>query len=457
MRVREYGRPAMTLGFLAAILAAVPLGTAPLPHGVGFLRAGALAEEAAAAGGGAASDAGRGDPTTGAGAAGRQGNVDGSRGSGGVSAGRSVDGAAGSGGTSVDGGGSEADAAGSAADDEGTGGRDDRGGVSATGKSSAAESSEDSSAGSVEADAPGRSPEMSRGAATVGAIALPSVSGSAANEDAADADAVDGPEDAAEDAAEAVDPHAAGLGAKGAGAPDARATSAPGAGAKGAGAPSGSATVGSATGGNAPAGDANETGANETDVNDAGAKDTGAPSAGAAGVNLGATRGLAPIRGEESGGAAGSNAGNGAASKGESPAAAVAPLRVVRAERNAAGIEVLYTSQVRERIIDGRYEMMDATGTVVADRPATPRDIERLRDNVRLSGLGAVSEASLPAASDVESVAVSQRGMVVRYRAGWTEDLSGDRYRFADPDGNTVVDRPATLEDRNRLLAIAGG
>ena len=118
---------------------------------------------------------------------------------------------------------------------------------------------------------------------------------------------------------------------------------------------------------------------------------------------------------------------------------------------------MVYSNQVRERISGGRLEMQDAGGRTVIDRPATAKDIERVRENVRRSGLGVARDASLPAGSEVESVAVSQDGMSVRYREGWTESLGGDRYRFADPDGNTVVDRPATTEDRNRLLAIAGG
>jgi hypothetical protein len=101
--------------------------------------------------------------------------------------------------------------------------------------------------------------------------------------------------------------------------------------------------------------------------------------------------------------------------------------------------------------------MRDADGKTVIDRPATAGDVERIRENVRRSGLAAAKEVSLPAGSDVESVAISAEGFAVRYREGWTENLIGDRYRFSDPDGNTVVDRPATMEDRNRLLAIAGG
>jgi len=126
-------------------------------------------------------------------------------------------------------------------------------------------------------------------------------------------------------------------------------------------------------------------------------------------------------------------------------------------ERDAEGVGVVYSNQVRERISGGRLEMKDAGGRTVVDRPATAKDIERVRENVRRSGLGAAKDTSLPAGSEVESVAVSQDGMAVRYREGWTENLAGDRYRFSDPDGNTVVDRPATAEDRSRLLAIAGG
>ena len=136
--------------------------------------------------------------------------------------------------------------------------------------------------------------------------------------------------------------------------------------------------------------------------------------------------------------------------------AAAAPVRAVRVERNGEGLGVVYSNRVRERIAGGRLEMRDAGGKVVIDRPATATDIERVRENIRRSGLGSARDASLPHGSDIDSVAVSSDGLSVRYREGWTENLSGNRYRFEDPDGNTVVDRPATAEDRNRLLAIAG-
>ncbi len=133
------------------------------------------------------------------------------------------------------------------------------------------------------------------------------------------------------------------------------------------------------------------------------------------------------------------------------------PVRAVRVERDGAEMRVFYSNKVRESIGAGRYVMDDATGKTVIDRAATPADLDRVRENVQRSGLAATAGASLPAELEVELLEVTEGGLSVRYREGWSESLAEGRYRMADPDGNTVVERPATAEDRNRLQGIAGG
>ena len=362
MRVRKYGRTAMTHGVLAAILAVVPAGVAPLmPHGAGSLRSGAAAAEEAG------DTAGEG-ATTGSTAAGQQGDVDGSRGSGGVSSEQSSSGSA-TGGAAGGSGGSETDAAGSAGGSDGDGGG--RGGASTAGASSADPGSADSTAGGVEADASGRTSSVNA-APLGGARSGPAYGGAPAAEDA------------------------------------------------------GGGTITSP----APTVPAGRSGKVST-----GRRDAGDGGPGGSSVTRGRAAAEVPV----------------------APATLPARLTATRVERDGDGIALVYSSGIRERLAAGRYEMQDASGKVVNERPAMPRDAERMRENARLSGLVVVSEAALPPGSDVESIAVTPEGMAIRYREGWTEDLIGLRYRFADPDGNTVVDRPATAEDRNRLLAIATG
>jgi hypothetical protein len=386
MRVREYGRSAMTLGVVVVVLTAVSVGIAPLPSGVGLLRSDAHAEEATA--GAASIGSAGGDATTGTQAAGRQGNVDGSRGSD-ISAGQSSGSGAKRDAGSAEGGGSEGDAASSAAD---VSDGDDRGGVSTAGTSAGkSEGGTTSRAGSVQADAPGQSPDASRGTATAGTEDLTS-----------------------EGALRLETPRPAVPASTGAAAAEPVELPATG-------------------GGNTASIIPEQIPPEKTNPEHA----TRPGSHGSGSV----TRAASPE----------------APAVPAAPAAGPPPLKVVSVIRDGAGLEVIYTTSVRERIDGDRYLMFDAAGAVVGDRPATPADMDRLLRNVRTSGLHPVKAVPLPAGSDVERVSVSPGGMFVRYRAGWTEDLAGGNYRFADPNGNTVVDRPATAVDRSRLLAIAGG
>ena len=50
---------------------------------------------------------------------------------------------------------------------------------------------------------------------------------------------------------------------------------------------------------------------------------------------------------------------------------------------------------------------------------------------------------------------MSRDAIEVRYVTGWKEELEFGRYELKDPNNNTVVERPATAADRERLTAIA--
>jgi hypothetical protein len=49
----------------------------------------------------------------------------------------------------------------------------------------------------------------------------------------------------------------------------------------------------------------------------------------------------------------------------------------------------------------------------------------------------------------------SARGIEVTYSDGWREELENGRYELKDAQNRTVVERPATRQDYNRLGAIA--
>jgi hypothetical protein len=145
-----------------------------------------------------------------------------------------------------------------------------------------------------------------------------------------------------------------------------------------------------------------------------------------------------------------------------------APARVVKIEERASGIEVVYSNGIKEEIENGRYEQKNAAGRTVVERPAEAADFARLRGNVRNSGLtlptparGAGSSASgfaprLPPDAQARRIEISGGNIEVRYTQGWREEIEFGRYELKDPNNNTVIERPATQTDRDRLLALTG-
>jgi hypothetical protein len=135
-------------------------------------------------------------------------------------------------------------------------------------------------------------------------------------------------------------------------------------------------------------------------------------------------------------------------------------LQVVKVERSGGSVEIIYSNGTKEEIENGRYELKNAAGRTVVQRPATDRDLARINGNLRNSGLlpgrnGAVPR--LPVNSQAASIEVGRNAIEVRYTTGWKEEVSAGRYELKDPNNNTVVERRATTADRRRLLALAGG
>ncbi len=133
------------------------------------------------------------------------------------------------------------------------------------------------------------------------------------------------------------------------------------------------------------------------------------------------------------------------------------PVGVTKIETNAAGVEVRYSDGTKEEIENGRYERKNAQNRTVEERPATGADVTRLRslansvtiDSVRASG-NAGTDGSRPSK-------VERRGknIEVRYTNGWKEEIEGGRYELKDPYNRTVVERPATAKDVQRLGAVS--
>jgi hypothetical protein len=87
----------------------------------------------------------------------------------------------------------------------------------------------------------------------------------------------------------------------------------------------------------------------------------------------------------------------------------------------------------------------------VVERPATQADFERLN---AATTAGASIETSM--GSNGSKVEVAGRNIEVEHADGWKEEIEAGRYEMKDPNGNTVVERAATADDRARLESVAG-
>ncbi len=142
--------------------------------------------------------------------------------------------------------------------------------------------------------------------------------------------------------------------------------------------------------------------------------------------------------------------GGGAAKAG---AAGSQGLQVVKIERTATGVDVVYSNGIQEEIANGHYELKNPAGRTVIERPATQKDLDRISANARASR---ITPAAIPGGSHPQKVEVSGKAIEVVYDTGWKEEVAAGRYELKDPNGNTVVERQATTADRNRLRALAG-
>ncbi len=128
----------------------------------------------------------------------------------------------------------------------------------------------------------------------------------------------------------------------------------------------------------------------------------------------------------------------------------------------STGIEVATADGGRIEIENGIFELKNAAGDTIAERPAPAADY---------AALGVAAPAAAPATAparednggstqirvgrvvEVEQTATS---IEIRYSRGWKEEIENGIYELKDPANRTVIERPATAADWDRLAATAG-
>jgi hypothetical protein len=121
-----------------------------------------------------------------------------------------------------------------------------------------------------------------------------------------------------------------------------------------------------------------------------------------------------------------------------------------KAEIDGDNIEISYPDGTKEEIENGVYERKDATGNTVEERPATQTDVDRLTAGAAALENSARVEREFTG-PDGTKVEVTGNDIEVTYSDGWREEIEAGQYEMKDPNGNTVVERPATPADRSRL------
>lgn len=125
--------------------------------------------------------------------------------------------------------------------------------------------------------------------------------------------------------------------------------------------------------------------------------------------------------------------------------------------------EVTFSDGSRIEIENGRFEMKDASGRTIVERPATAADralLDGTRNGMRPAGAAAGGSgiAAPPRNGNrggglVAEVEVSGENIEIRYTDGWKEEIENGRYQLKDELNRTVIERSARPSDRDRLFA----
>ena len=129
-------------------------------------------------------------------------------------------------------------------------------------------------------------------------------------------------------------------------------------------------------------------------------------------------------------------------------------LAISRIEVSNSGIEIRYADGTREQIEHGVYELKDRTGKTLLERRATGPDISRLRALAERVSIRSVTRGK-PSKSGVARARANRNDIEIEYANGWSEIIKQGRYLLKDPYNRTVVQRPATTQDRRRLSKLS--
>lgn len=129
-------------------------------------------------------------------------------------------------------------------------------------------------------------------------------------------------------------------------------------------------------------------------------------------------------------------------------------LAISRIEVSNSGIEIRYADGTREEIERGVYELKDRNGKTLLERRATGPDISRLRALAERVSIRSVTRGK-PSLSGVARAKLTRNDIEIEYANGWVETIKRGRYLLKDPFNRTVVQRPATAQDRRRMSILA--
>ena len=130
------------------------------------------------------------------------------------------------------------------------------------------------------------------------------------------------------------------------------------------------------------------------------------------------------------------------------------PVRIIRVQTTSGGIEIVYADGSVEEIANGRYLRRDIDSRRVEERYATGADVARLRAIGNALAVPARTRAGDEGGDRPRRIERDGADIEVTYANGWREAVEAGRYLMKDRFNRTVVNRPATAEDRARLDAL---
>lgn len=127
-------------------------------------------------------------------------------------------------------------------------------------------------------------------------------------------------------------------------------------------------------------------------------------------------------------------------------------MEIFAVESFPGHIKIEYLDGSSEEIENFIYERKNSDGDTVEQRPVLPADTNRL------TSLAASFEAALPPiTSSIVEVEIIGSSIEISYADGSKEKVANGIYERKDSANETIVERPATPTDTNRLNDLADG